>query len=132
MAKNKPLIISFASAALMVMASSLAAAEPALVFVFKKERLGFGPGDAVEASVSFDLNNQPAVLFRMSKEKARAFGELTTKNVNEIFDIVVCGKVVSSPVLMSPILGGSAMVSGDFSVEEAKKIADQLKTGTCA
>jgi preprotein translocase subunit SecD len=132
MAKNKPLIISFACAALIVMASSLAAAEPALVFVFKKERLNFGLGDVVEASVSFDMSNRPAVVFRMSKEKARAFGELTTKNVNETFDIVVCGKLISSPVLMSPILGGSAMVSGDFSVEEAKKIADQLKTGTCA
>jgi preprotein translocase subunit SecD len=132
MAKNNPLIISLTSAALMVLASTLAAAEPALVLVFKKERLGFGPGDIVETSISFDMNNQPGVIFRMSKEKARAFGELTTRNVAQSFDLVVCGKVISSPVIMEPILGGSGMVSGGFSVEEAKKIADQLKTGTCA
>jgi preprotein translocase subunit SecD len=132
MAKNNPLIISFAGAALLVMASSLAAAEPALVFVFKKERLSFGPGDIVETSISFDMSNRPAVIFRMSQEKARAFGELTTRNAQQRFDLVVCGKVISSPVIMEPILGGSGMVSGGFSGEEAKKIADQLRTGTCA
>jgi preprotein translocase subunit SecD len=132
MAKNKLFIISLISAALMVMTSTLAAAEPALVLVFKNERLGFGPGDIVETSISFDMNNQPAVLFRMSTEKARAFGELTTRNAQQRFDLVVCGKVISSPVIMEPILGGSGMVSGGFSVEEAKKIADQLRTGTCA
>jgi preprotein translocase subunit SecD len=130
MAKAIPLIISCTSA--MVMASTLAAGEAALELVFKKERLAFGPGDVVEAGVSFDMSNRPAVIFRMSQEKARAFGKLTTKNVNESFDVVVCDKLISSPVLMSPILGGSAMVSGDFSVEEAKRIADQIKTGTCA
>jgi preprotein translocase subunit SecD len=125
-------LISCTSAVLMMMASCLAAAEPVLVFAFEKESLIFGPGDIVEASVIFDMNSEPAVAFRMSKEKARAFGELTTRNVYERFDLVVCGKVISSPVIREPILGGSGMVSGGFSVEEAKKIADQLKTGTCA
>jgi preprotein translocase subunit SecD len=38
--------------------------------------------------------------------------------------------VLSSPVIREPILGGSGQVSGNFTVEEAKQLAVQLRAGT--
>lgn len=119
------------AAAFYLITSSLAAAEPSLVLSFNNEKLVFAPGDIVEAAVVFDLNNRPGVAFRMSAEKARQFGAMTANHIGEKVDLVVCGKVMSSPVIQTPLMGGSGMVSGEFTMEQAKMLAAQLQAGSC-
>jgi preprotein translocase subunit SecD len=120
-----------ASVALLLMSSTLLAAEPALIISFTTEQLAFGPGDIADASPIFDQNNKPTVAFRMSAVKARKFGAMTAKHVGEKIDLVVCGKIISSPIIREPILGGSGQVSGKFSLAEAEELALKLKKGKC-
>lgn len=124
-------ITGWTSAALIMLATGVVATEPALTISFSNERLEFGPGDIVEAMPVFDQNNRPVVAFRMSAEKARAFGAMTANHIGEKVDLIVCGRIVSSPVIQTPILSGSGMVSGGLTSGETKKMAVQLQNGAC-
>ena len=83
----------------------------------------------VDASSGFDQNNRSAVFIRFDQVGARQFGRATTENVNRPFAIILDGKVISAPVINEPILGGSAQITGDFSVAEAQDLALLLRAG---
>jgi preprotein translocase subunit SecD len=108
------------------------AADPVLSFVFKTEKLDLDASGLADASPSFSQQtNEPLVMFRLSKPAARAFGELTARHVGEQMDIIVCGKIISSPVIREPIQGSSGQLSGGFTPEETTALALTLKTGRC-
>ncbi|MEO5335617.1 MAG: protein translocase subunit SecD [Magnetospirillum sp. WYHS-4] len=88
-------------------------------------------GDSlVDSQPSFDQRtNQPIVNFRFDSVGAKRFGEVTAKNVGELFAIVLDGKVISAPVIREPILGGSGQISGSFTVQEAQDLALLLRAG---
>ena len=48
---------------------------------------------------------------------ARKFGKITQENVGKPFAIVLDDKVISAPNIREPILGGSGIISGSFTVE---------------
>jgi preprotein translocase subunit SecD len=54
---------------------------------------------------------------------------VTSKNVNRPFAIVLDGKVISAPTIREPILGGSGIISGSFTVEGARDLALLLRAG---
>jgi protein-export membrane protein SecD len=86
--------------------------------------------DLVDAQPAFDSRTgEPIVTFRFNQKGALLFGKLTQKNVGKPFAIVLDGKVVSAPVIQTPILGGSGQISGRFSVEETKLLAIILRSG---
>ena len=68
----------------------------------------------------------------MSSAKAAEFGEMTSRHVGDPMDILVCGRLMSSPVIRTPICGGSGQISGGFQMEEAQIIAEKIRTGACA
>src|SRR5262249_32173199 len=70
----------------------------------------------VDAHASFE-NNIPVVNFRFNNQGARKFGEVTKDNVGKPFAIVLDNKVISAPVIREPILSGSGMISGNFTVQ---------------
>ncbi len=108
-------------------------AEPVLVFSFVTEKIGFGPGDIMgAAAVVGGPGNELVVTFRMSLAKAAEFGEMTSRHVGDPMDILVCGKLMSSPVIMEPIRAGSGQISGGLQMEEAQIIAEKIRTGACA
>ena len=49
------------------------------------------------------------------------FGRITQENVNKLFAIVLDDKVISAPNIREPILGGSGVISGSFTVESANE-----------
>ena len=78
------------------------------------------------------LSNFPTArlwTFRLDTQGARRFGEITSKNVGRPFAIILDGKVISAPVINEPILGGSAQITGSFSIEEANDLAILLRAG---
>ncbi len=86
--------------------------------------------DLVDAQPAFDgRTGEPIVTFRFNQKGALRFGRLTQKNVGKPFAIVLDGKVVSAPVIQTPILGGSGQISGRFSVEETRLLAIILRSG---
>lgn len=74
-------------------------------------------------------DNQPVVSFRFDARGASRFGEVTSENVGKPFAIILDGKVISAPVIRSPILGGSGIISGNFTTESARDLALLLRAG---
>ena len=74
-------------------------------------------------------DNQPVVSFRFDSTGARAFGRITQENVHKLFAIVLDGKVISAPNIREPILGGSGIISGSFTVESANELSILLRSG---
>ena len=86
--------------------------------------------DLSNAKGDFDQNGRPAVAFKFDASGARRFGDYTAANIGSPFAIVLDGKVISAPVIQSHIAGGSGIITGNFSVEEANRLAVLLSAGT--
>lgn len=85
--------------------------------------------DLTNAKGDFDQNGRPAVAFQFDVRGARAFGDYTAQNIGAPFAIVLDGKVISAPVIQSHIPGGSGIITGNFTVEEANRLAVLLSAG---
>jgi preprotein translocase subunit SecD len=83
-----------------------------------------------KAEVSFDQQTYtPLVLLEFNDEGTKLFADLTEKNVGKELAIYVDGIPLSAPVVQEKISGGKAQISGSFSVDEAKKLAQNLNAG---
>ncbi len=82
----------------------------------------------VDAQPSFQ-EGSPVVSFRFDSQGGRRFGEATRANVGRLFAIVLDGKVISAPVIREPILGGSGVISGNFTTQSAQDLALLLRAG---
>ncbi|MGE5145607.1 MAG: protein translocase subunit SecD [Candidatus Eiseniibacteriota bacterium] len=82
----------------------------------------------VDAQATFQ-EGQPVVSFRFDTLGARRFADVTRNNVGRPFAIVLDGKVISAPVIREPILGGSGIISGHFTVASANELALLLRAG---
>jgi preprotein translocase subunit SecD len=94
------------------------------------KRLGGIKGDSLtNAQQTFSQNNEPVVSITFDQQGGAKFAKLTTENVNRPFAIILDGKVLSAPNINEPILGGSAQISGSFTVESANQLAIALRSG---
>jgi preprotein translocase subunit SecD len=67
----------------------------------------------VKAEKSYDAGNASLALYmRLSDSDSRLFGDWTLRHVGVKLNIMIDGRVVSEPRLLSPIMGGSLQVSG--------------------
>jgi protein-export membrane protein SecD len=83
-----------------------------------------------DAGQSFDSQTgQPVVTFRFDSVGARQFADVTKENVGHRFAIVLDKQVVTAPVIISPILGGTGQITGSFSVQSANNMAILLRAG---
>ena len=84
----------------------------------------------VDAHATYDNNSdEPVVSFRFNNAGARKFGDITAQNVGKPFAIVLDNKVITAPVIRSPIMGGSGIISGSFTTESANDLALLLRAG---
>lgn len=87
-------------------------------------------GDVItDASDGYDNYGKPDVNMTMNSEGARAWAQLTKQNINKSIAIVLDGYVYSAPNVMNEITGGSSQITGHFTPEEAKDLANVLKSG---
>ena len=93
-----------------------------------KRRVMVGGDTLTDAQATFQ-NNEPVVSFRFDSAGARRFGDATRDNVGKPFAIVLDNKVISAPVIKEPILGGSGIISGSFTVQSASDLALLLRAG---
>ncbi|MCG3266449.1 protein translocase subunit SecD [Yoonia sp. I 8.24] len=99
------------------------------VFYILEKRSVVTGEDLENAQLDFDQNGAPAVAFRFNTSAARDFGDYTLENIGSLFAIVLDGEVISAPRINSHIPGGSGIISGSFSVEEATNLAILLRAG---
>ena len=93
-----------------------------------KRQVDLSGENLTDAQPSFQ-DNQPVVSFRLDNAGARKFGKITQENVGKPFAIVLDDKVISAPNIREPILGGSGIISGSFSVETANELSVLLRAG---
>ena len=87
-------------------------------------------GDQIsKAQQSFDENGRPDIQLTFDSTGARRFGRTTQENVGKPFAIILDGKVLSYPTIDSPILGGNAQITGNFTVQSAHDLAVSLQSG---
>ncbi len=85
----------------------------------------------VDARQSFDQDgNAPVVTIRFDAAGGATFARVTAQAVGKRFAMVLDGKVLSAPSINEPILGGSAQISGNFTVESANNLAISLRSGS--
>ncbi len=87
-------------------------------------------GKAVsDASSNYDPLRGNEVSMRMNAEGARNWARITGQNVGKQVAIVLDDKVYSAPNVNDKIEGGSSSITGDFTIEEARDLANVLKSG---
>ncbi|OGV88603.1 protein-export membrane protein SecD [Microgenomates group bacterium RBG_19FT_COMBO_39_10] len=86
--------------------------------------------DLNKSQVQFDPNTgEPVVGLEFSDEGARKFGEITSRNVGKPVAIFLDEVPVTIPLVREKITTGKAVISGEFTTEEAKLLATQLNAG---
>jgi preprotein translocase subunit SecD len=83
----------------------------------------------INAQQAYNQNNQPAVSITFDGRGARSFARVTKENVGKPFAIILDDVVISAPNINEPILGGSAQITGSFTVQTATDLAVQLRSG---
>jgi len=82
-----------------------------------------------DARVSFDSYGLPYVSLELNTAGAKIFEEVTGANIGKRLAIVLDNNVYSAPVIRDRIAGGSAMIEGNFTLDEAKDLSIVLKAG---
>lgn len=75
------------------------------------------------------VGNEPLVSVSFNEEGAALFAQITKDNVGRQLGIFLDGQLLSSPVINESIIGGTAVISGGFTPEEAKLLAQNLSFG---
>ena len=73
--------------------------------------------------------SNPGVSLQFNKEGAKIFADLTKRNLNKTIAIYIDNELVTSPVVKTEITDGKAEISGDYKLDEAKKLAKRLNEG---
>ena len=88
-------------------------------------------GDLItDARQEFDQYGRPAISMQMNANGAKTWRKMTKSMLNERVAIVMDGRVYSAPVVESEIANGSSQITGNFSLDEAKDLANILKSGS--
>ena len=97
-------------------------------FLLKRRTVLTG-NSLVDARVEFGQFSQPQVSVRFDGRGSRIFDRITAANVGKRLAIVLDKRIYSAPVIQERISGGSAIISGSFSDEEARDLAIVLRAG---
>lgn len=87
-------------------------------------------GDVItDARDDFNQMGHPVVSMSMNSDGARRWASLTKANVGRAIAIVLDGAVYSAPRVNGEITGGNSEISGNFTIEDTKDLANTLKSG---
>ena len=98
-------------------------------FIAVKRRVMVSGDQLTDAKQSFDQDGRPDIDITFNTAGARRFARVTQENVNKPFAIILDDKVLSSPNINEPILGGRANIMGGFTVQSAHDLAVSLASG---
>lgn len=94
------------------------------------EHTGLGGSQLQKSQISFNgMEPNPLVLVTFNPEGSKLFEEITKNNIGKQLGIFLDGQLLSSPVIQQEIAGGTAQISGNFTPDEAKILAQDLNLG---
>ena len=121
----------FALAALLSMVGQTYADEQSLIQIRAPDREISVPAESiVEVSMVAGVNDGLAVWLRLDGEHARELGQLTQTNIGQVVKIFVCGGLILEPMIQTPILGGSLILSNP-DPQVVERIFAALQSGKC-
>lgn len=83
-----------------------------------------------KASITFDSQTgKPQVTLGFNKQGIDLFADITSRNIGKPVAIFVDNFIISAPVVQQPITDGNAVIAGNFTVDEAKKLAIAINSG---
>ena len=86
--------------------------------------------DLKSSTVTFDPNTgKPQVQLQFTDEGAKKFADITGRNVGKLLVIVLDNQVIQAPVVQQQIVGGSAVISGNYTQDQANQVAIELQAG---
>jgi preprotein translocase subunit SecD len=95
------------------------------------ERRAIITGDQLtDARQEFGQNNEPVVTIKFNAQGGRRFARVTQDNVGKPFAMILDNQVLSAPNINEAILGGSAQISGNFTVQSANALGIALRSGS--
>jgi preprotein translocase subunit SecD len=103
--------------------------------IYKLEGIVITGADLKKAVAQFQTASQTStqagweVSFTLNGEGARKFGDATTKLVGRGLAIVLDNTVISAPIVQGAITGGSGVITGNFTADDAKNLAVVLNSG---
>ena len=87
-------------------------------------------GDVITNSKDdFDQMGHPCVTMQMNSDGARRWSQITKMNVNKAVAIVLDDAVYSAPRIINQIDGGNSQITGNFTIEDTKDLANTLNSG---
>ncbi|EOZ95945.1 Protein-export membrane protein SecD [Indibacter alkaliphilus LW1] len=88
-------------------------------------------GDVItDARQTLDQSSRPAVSMQMNADGARRWRKLTSENIGKRIAVVLDDYVYTAPVVQSEIPSGQSEITGNFTIDEAKDLANILKSGS--
>lgn len=73
--------------------------------------------------------SEPQVGIQFDAEGTKLFADLTKKNLNKTIAIYLDGQIISAPTVQAEITNGQAVITGNFTIDEAKKLVQRLNEG---
>ncbi len=87
-------------------------------------------GDVITSSKDdFDQMGHPSVSMQMNSDGARRWSQITKQNIGKAVAIVLDDAVYSAPRILSQIDGGNSQITGNFTIEDTKDLANTLNSG---
>jgi preprotein translocase subunit SecD len=98
---------------------------------FKYKSTGLTGKDLKSATVVFQSQGlgEPQISLQFNEAGTKLFADLTKANLGKTIAIFLDGNVISAPTVQSEITNGEAVITGKFSLQEAKDLAQKLNTG---
>jgi preprotein translocase subunit SecD len=109
---------------------SAEATQSAAAFFGQFKSTGLTGKDLRRSAVQFDQKTgQPTVSLEFNEEGTKKFATITQEHINEVLAIFLDETPVTFPTINTAILNGQAVITGTFSVEDAKQLSIQLNAG---
>lgn len=94
------------------------------------EPTGLGGGQLERAQVVFDqYSGRPTVSIQYNSEGSKLLAQVTKDNVGKYMGIFIDKELIQNPVIRQEIIGGTAQISGSYTPDEAKQLAEDLNFG---
>ncbi|HVY68143.1 MAG TPA: protein translocase subunit SecD, partial [Patescibacteria group bacterium] len=94
---------------------------------------GLSGKQLTKASVDFQqgqsLSNQVVVRLQFNDDGTKLFSQITSENIGKPLAIFLDGQLLSAPTVQSAITNGQAVITGNFTVQQAKDLATRLNSG---
>jgi preprotein translocase subunit SecD/SecD/SecF fusion protein len=98
--------------------------------VIVSKRIVLSGDNLLDAKPKMDnQTNQTVVSFTLDRVGAKRFGKATASGIGKRLAIVLDGKIISAPVIQDAIVGGSGIITGNFTFQSATDLALLLRSG---